>query len=164
MAEAFIIRAAEPADAPVISVFNQRLAWETERRRLDEATIMAGVTAVLTDAGKGAYYVAEVGGRVIGQCSITFEWSDWRNGNIWWLQSVYVDAAWRARGVFRALFEAVQSAACAAGVVALRLYVEADNTLAQEAYRRRGMGQTNYRMFELELPRESAPQPPGIGS
>lgn len=146
-----LIRTAVPADVPIIAEFNRCLAWETERKILPPATILAGVDAVVRDAAKGTYFVAEAGGQVVGQCSITFEWSDWRNGNIWWFQSVYVDANWRSRGVFRSLYEHVRAAAAAAGVVALRLYVEGDNQAAQAAYSRRGMTRTNYQVFEAEL-------------
>jgi len=82
---------------------------------------------------------------------VTYEWSDWRNGNIWWFQSVYVEAGWRIQGVFRSLFEHVHQAAVHQGVVALRLYVEEENENAQEVYRRRGMARTAYRVFEREL-------------
>jgi GNAT superfamily N-acetyltransferase len=151
MGSELLIRTAVPADVPIIAEFNRCLAWETERKILPPATILAGVDAVVRDAAKGTYFVAEAGGQVVGQCSITFEWSDWRNGNIWWFQSVYVDVNFRSRGVFRSLFEHVQAAAVAAGVVALRLYVEGDNAVAQSAYSRRGMSRTNYQVYEAEL-------------
>lgn len=150
---AFAIRTARPEDAPTIADFNQRLAWETEHRQLEPAVIRAGVEAVLRDPAKGVYFVAEAEGRVIGQCSVTYEWSDWRNGNLWWFQSVYVEAGWRAKGVFRALFEHVRRSAVAAGVVGLRLYVEGDNAAAQAVYTRQGMARTGYQVFECELPR-----------
>lgn len=151
MDSSFDIRPALLTDAAEITGFNLRLAWETEHRRLDEEVVRRGVEAVLSDPGKGRYFVADAGGRVVGQCSITHEWSDWRNGDMWWFQSVYVEASWRSKGVFRALFEHVEAAAREAGVVALRLYVEADNVVAQEVYRRRGMSRTNYQVFEREM-------------
>jgi GNAT superfamily N-acetyltransferase len=147
----FGVRLARVTDAPAIVEFNRRLAWETEHRRLEESVLRPGVEAVLGDTAKGVYFVADADGVVVGQCSVTYEWSDWRNGNIWWFQSVYVEAAWRGRGVFRTLFDQVAAAARTAGVVALRLYVEGDNAVAQEAYRRRGMERTSYQVFEMDL-------------
>ncbi len=152
MSQEFVIRPALPSDAAVVAEFNQRLALETEDLRLDPATLRSGVEAVLKDPSKGVYFVAEAEGRVVGQCSITFEWSDWRDGNFWWLQSVYVDAAWRARGIFRGLYDHVRTAAKAAGVVGLRLYVEETNTTAQAVYARRGMHRTGYQVFEEVWP------------
>ena len=98
------IRQACPADAPVIADFNLRLAHETEDLRLPPERVHAGVKALLEDEAKGLYFVAEIDGTVAGQLMLTYEWSDWRNGNIWWLQSVYVKQEFRGRGVFRALF------------------------------------------------------------
>ena len=147
----------------MVTEFNLRLAWETEHKRLDPGVVGAGVAAVLGDARKGIYFVAELapgaegpegggpGSRVVGQCSVTYEWSDWRNGDFWWLQSVYVAAPWRRRGVFQALFEHVRQAAAAAGAVGLRLYVEENNEAAQATYRRHGMTRTAYQVFEREL-------------
>ena len=161
MSDAFTVREAVFADAETIAEYNLRLAWETEHRQLADSVVRAGVEALLRDRTKGEYFVAEslengVDGsvkerRVIGQCCITYEWSDWRNGNMWWFQSVYVAADWRTRGVFRALFQHVHRSAVSQGVVALRLYVEEDNLNAQEVYRRRGMVRTAYRVFEREL-------------
>ena len=152
------IRPARPTDAAVVIDFNLRLAWETEHRRLDPGVLGAGVAAVLADIRKGVYFVAEAGGgsggepaRVVGQCSVTYEWSDWRNGDFWWLQSVYVDADWRRQGVFRALFDHVRAAAVASRAAGLRLYVEENNVSAQATYRRHGMHPTAYRVFEIEF-------------
>lgn len=153
MSLALSIRRAVPADVEVIADFNRRLAFETEHRVLVPETIESGVRAVLADATKGLYFVAEGEGRVVGQCSVTYEWSDWRNGNMWWIQSVYVTAGWRKRGVFRALYDQVRREAELAGVVGLRLYVEVENVAAQAAYARRGMVETSYRVFEIEFPR-----------
>jgi GNAT superfamily N-acetyltransferase len=149
-----LCRSAGPADAQIIAEFNIRLALETEGLRLDPQTILAGVQAVLADPGKGTYFVAETDGRIVGQCSVTCEWSDWRNGMFWWLQSVYVDAEGRRRGVFTALFDhvlAAARAARAARVIGVRLYVEKDNRPAQTVYERRGMTRTRYDVFELML-------------
>ena len=146
------IRSARAEDAELIARFNELLAWETEHRRLAPATIRDGVRAVLADRAKGEYFVAVTAeGRVVGQCSVTYEWSDWRNGNLWWLQSVYVDADWRGKGVFAQLFEHVRESAKAVGAAGLRLYVEGENHTAQAVYHRRGMSRTNYQVFEVEF-------------
>lgn len=149
----FHIRRAVTVDAAAIAEYNLRLAWETEQKRLDRATVRAGVEAVLNDPAKGVYYVADCGGDVVvGQVCVTYEWSDWRNGNFWWLQSVYVEMGWRGRGLFRNLFAHVRREAARAGnVVGLRLYVDEHNAAAQEVYRRRGMKSTSYQVYELEL-------------
>lgn len=143
------IRPARPSDAPVIADFNARLAWETEHLRLDPCTVAAGVEAILQDPAKGLYFLAESRGAVIGQCSVTGEWSDWRNGLFWWLQSVYIDQAHRGRGVFRLLFEHVRRTALATGAIGLRLYVEQENLAAQDTYRKVGMNRTRYEVFEM---------------
>ena len=136
----------------MIADFNLRLAQETEDLRLDPACVRAGVEALLKDPGKGIYYLAEDERAVAGQLMITFEWSDWRNGNIWWLQSVYVEPRFRRAGVFRALFRHVQqSAARSPDVWGLRLYMHAENARARASYERLGMKQTQYQVFELDL-------------
>src|SRR5439155_7422219 len=96
------IRRATPADVPLIVDFNCRLATESEAKTLDTSVLTAGVTAAMDDPNKGPYYLAADGDAVLGQTQITFEWSDWRNGWIWWIQGVYVRAEARQRGVFRA--------------------------------------------------------------
>jgi len=132
------------------------LAWETEQLRLDPAIIRPGVAAILRDPAKGAYYVAESGGAVVGQVMITYEWSDWRNGNFWWLQSVYVQEACRARGIFKALFaHVVAQAALQKDVIGLRLYMEADNHRARQVYQRLGLVQTHYQVFERIFPKSA---------
>ena len=131
---------------------NLRLALETERRQLDPATVAAGVNALLADAAKGIYFVAEADGQPVGQLLITREWSDWRNGDFWWIQSVYVMEPFRGRGIFRALFEHVHALAKAChDVCGLRLYVEANNSRAQEAYCRLGLTKTDYELFETDF-------------
>ena len=147
------IRRAISSDAPVIATFNAAMARETEHLELDPVRLLAGVEAVLSDPAKGFYTVAESNaGNVVGQLMITFEWSDWRNGNFWWIQSVYVDAPARGTGVYKRLYEHIRHAAAEAGnVCGLRLYVERDNTRAQEVYRRQGMQATAYQMFEVDF-------------
>ncbi|QEL15156.1 GNAT family N-acetyltransferase [Limnoglobus roseus] len=144
------IRPANLADAAVIAEYNRRLAWESEHVRLDEAVLLAGVTAGLEDPHKGFYTVAERGGEVVGQTLVTFEWSDWRNGWFWWIQSVYVREDARRGGVFRALYQHVQERATAdPTVIGLRLYVEADNARAKQTYRSLGMTDTSYGLLEI---------------
>jgi GNAT superfamily N-acetyltransferase len=146
------IRQATPADARVIADFNIRLALESEQISLDPACVSAGVASLLADPAKGIYYLAEIDGAVAGQLMITYEWSDWRNGNIWWLQSVYVREDARGQGVFRALFEHLQRLAVASkGVCCLRLYMHSENTRARRSYERMGMKPTHYEVFEMEL-------------
>ena len=147
------IREALADDAPVIIEFNRRLAWETERKRLDPAKLAAGVAGVFGKPGRGRYFVATTaeGGaqRVVGQLMITYEWSDWRNGFFWWIQSVYVVPVQRRRGLYQLLHEHVRAlAARTDGVYGLRLYVERDNENAQRTYRRMGMEETAYRIYE----------------
>jgi len=152
----FEITAATPADAETVAAFNVALAAESEDLRLDPATVRSGVEAVLTDLSKGRYFVArltgpEVRGAVIGQLMVTVEWSDWRNGPLWWVQSVYVRADHRRRGVFRALFRHVLEAARAEGSPAVRLYVEEHNKSALATYASLGLGPTGYLVLEHPL-------------
>src|SRR5436190_9680983 len=142
------IRPAEPRDAETIANFNAMMARETEDLHLDPATAVAGVKAALEDANKAIYLLAEIDGRVAGQLMITHEWSDWRNGDLWWIQSVFVAPEFRRRGVFRALYERARDEAKRAGAVGLRLYVEQHNLTAQETYRSLGMKLTHYRVME----------------
>lgn len=150
MSELFFIREAKLDDWPAIVEFNLRLAEETEGLRLDPGILEAGVKAALADAAKARYFVAEKpSGELIGQLMHTWEWSDWRNGQIWWLQSVYVLGEYRGAGVFRSLFHFLrQQARETAGVVGLRLYVEDHNEQAQGVYNRLGMKAAGYRVFE----------------
>jgi GNAT superfamily N-acetyltransferase len=143
------VRPAGAADHARIVDYNLRMARESEGLELDPAVVAEGVAAVLADEAKGSYFVAALGGEVVGQVMVTVEWSDWRNGPMWWLQSVYVEAEHRGRGVFRALYEEVVAAARRGGVRALRLYVEEGNQGAQEVYRRLGMRRSGYLVFEL---------------
>jgi len=145
----FPIRPAGPGDCEIIAEFNCRLAAETEGKRLNPETVLAGVEAVLTDDRKGRYFVACHDGRIIGQLMHTFEWSDWRNGDIWWLQSVYVHPDFRRQGVFRALATHLQTLADEdPGVVGLRLYVENDNARALQTYESLSFVDAAYRVME----------------
>lgn len=144
-----VIRSAQFDDWPTIADFNTRLADETEGKRLEPDTIAQGVRTLLSQPQHGRYFVACIQGRVVGQIMHTREWSDWRNGEIWWLQSVYVVSEFRQRGVFRALFAHLQSLAQASSdVIGLRLYVEEHNTRAQEAYLTLGLKRAGYTVME----------------
>lgn len=145
----FDIRSAQAEDWEVIADFNSRLAAETEGKLLNPETINAGVRALLADAKHGRYFVAMDNGTVIGQIMHTREWSDWRNGEIWWLQSVYVLPEYRHRGVFRSLYQHLeQIARNSSEVIGLRLYVETHNERAQEAYCRLGFRDASYTVME----------------
>jgi ribosomal protein S18 acetylase RimI-like enzyme len=143
------IRPATLADLDTVCEFNVRLAQESEGKTLAADLVRAGVRALLEDAGKGRYLVAESQGAVVGQLAVTFEWSDWRNGWFWWIQSVYVHADARKSGVFRALFDHLRTQANNEGVIGIRLYVEEDNQIAQATYERLGLAWTNYRVMEI---------------
>ena len=146
------LRDASLADLEVIVEFNARLAHETEDRELDRAVLTGGVAALLRDATKGRYFVAEQAGDVVGQVMVTYEWSDWRNGQFWWIQSVYVRADSRGAGVFKALFAHVSRLAQSQPeVCGLRLYVEEDNASARAVYARLGLRPTTYGVMEREL-------------
>ena len=144
------IRLANNSDAPFIADCNIRMAFETEQRRLDPTTVAAGVGALLNDVNKGAYFIAQADGKPVGQMLITYEWSDWRNGWFWWVQSVYVREESRRAGVFRALFHHIQTEAEAdPNVIGLRLYVERENGRAKTTYRALGMVDTPYEILEI---------------
>jgi GNAT superfamily N-acetyltransferase len=144
-----LVRPARPGDADVIIAFNRLMAAETEGKNLDPDILAAGVAAMLRDPNKGRYFVAEKDGRIVGQLGVTLEWSDWRNGNFWWIQSVYVAQDARRHGVFRKLYEHVlQEARQAVNVIGVRLYVEHDNQIAQATYRKMGMVMTGYQVME----------------
>ncbi len=151
-----LVRRAVPADADVIADFNSRMALETEDHRLDPSTISAGVRAALADEKRALYFVAEVDGRVVGQTLVTFEWSDWRNGFLWWFGSVYVLPEHRGRGVFRAIHDRIEREARAAGGVGLRLYVWNANARAQATYAKLGWTDANYRVMERMFPLSGA--------
>jgi ribosomal protein S18 acetylase RimI-like enzyme len=156
----FFIRDGVAADAPLIAAFNAAMARETEALELDPNRLLAGVRAVFDDPAKGFYLLAEQDSEVIGQLLITYEWSDWRNGVFWWIQSVYVQPEARGRGVYNRLYrEAVQRAERQGDVCGLRLYVERENERAQRVYRRLGMSPTAYRMYETDFVLERNPTP-----
>lgn len=142
------IREADIGDLEVIVRFNREMARETEERQLDPATLRAGVNALLSDPARGRYYLAEEEGEVLGQLLVTTEWSDWRNGEIWWIQSVYVAPEHRRRGVYSALHRHVRQRARRLGAVGLRLYVDRENRGARRSYEELGMERARYAMYE----------------
>lgn len=145
------IRRAQPKDLETIVAFNARLAEESEGVRLDWARLRSGVEALLRDETRGFYLLAESDGSPIGQLALSYEWSDWRNGLFWWLQSVYVRPEYRRQGVLNALYERVLELAKGRNVCGIRLYVERNNLGAQAAYRRLGLEPTVFEMYERDF-------------
>ena len=146
------VRQAEARDIPFLVNGNVAMALEAEHKHLDRPTVERGVRAVFESPGHGRYFVAEVDGKVVGQAMYTCEWSDWRCGDFWWFQSVYVAPEARRAGVFRALYRHIENLAKSdPGVCGLRLYVERDNERAQETYLRCGMQDAGYVVMEVDM-------------
>ncbi|MGI8468818.1 MAG: GNAT family N-acetyltransferase [Pyrinomonadaceae bacterium] len=144
-----LIRIATAEDADALVEFNQAMAFETEHKRLDARVLQSGVAGVFEDERKGFYAVAETGGKIVGGLMITFEWSDWRDKWFWWIQSVYILPNERGRGIYRRLYEFVKwKAQMSNDVCGFRLYVERENTAAQDVYKKLGMAESYYLMFE----------------
>jgi ribosomal protein S18 acetylase RimI-like enzyme len=143
------IRLARPGDAKAIVAFNSAMALETEGKRLFPEVIGAGVRSLLRRPKAGFYLLAETKAQIIGVLMITKEWSDWRNGAFWWIQSVYVRPEFRRKGVYRRLYRHIQQLARKDPTVCgFRLYVERENRRAQATYRALGMEKTRYLVFE----------------
>ena len=152
------IRNASRADIDRIAEFQQAMALETENRTLDPSVSTPGITAIFDDPLKGFYIVAVSSsdegsaGEVVGSLLITYEWSDWSNANHWWIQSVYVDAAWRRKGVYRTMYEHILALTRdRSDICSIRLYVERTNTIAQQTYKTLGMSHSHYDMYEMDL-------------
>ena len=143
-----LIRQAVYSDGPSIIDFQLRMAWETENIRLEPEIVTKGVDAVFGDQSKGRYYVAEAGDRVIASLLITFEWSDLRNCNVWWFQSVYVVPEYRRQGIFRKMYGHIKVLAGEQDIAGLRLYVETKNSRAQKTYEALGMSSEHYAFYE----------------
>jgi len=138
-------------DAEAIAIQNIYLAKESEHILLNLETVLSGVKALLSDKKKGFYLVAEENDSIIGQLMITFEWSDWRNKPIWWVQSVYVQKKWRKKGIFTQLLDYIQQKARRQGVMFLRLYMHKQNKSALKVYEKTGWKQDPYMVYHLEL-------------
>ena len=146
------IREATTDDLDDVVRFNAAMAMETERKTLEQDVLTSGVRHALADPAKGRYFLAEIDGSVVGQLMFTLEWSDWRDGWFWWIQSVYVDRAFRRQGVFSALYRHLADLASSSpDVCGLRLYVEGDNAAARQVYDALGMDMTGYRVMEMPL-------------
>jgi GNAT superfamily N-acetyltransferase len=143
------VRRARAEDAATLIDFQHRMARETEEIELDPGTLSRGVAGVFAEPSRGTYWIAEEATIVVGALLVTHEWSDWRNGTVWWIQSVYVTPERRGQGVFRRLYEHLRAAVEASpDVKGLRLYVDRRNRAAQRAYERLGMTKEHYELFE----------------
>ncbi len=143
------VRIAKPEDLDAVVEFQLAMAGETEGIELDRDTVTEGVAKVLDDVNKGVYYVAEKRGEVIGSLLTTFEWSDWRNGTVLWIQSVYVLPEYRRKGVYRKLYEYVKGKVSEdPELKGIRLYADKMNSGAHEVYRKLGMTSDHYITFE----------------
>ena len=144
------IREAEKYDIPVIAKFNQALAKETEDIKIDYETLVSGISNAL-NREECHYFLAELNGKVVGQIMITYEWSDWRNGIMWWIQSVFVSPEYRGKGIFRSIFYHVEQLAKKhPDVKTLRLYVMKNNLPGKSTYEALGMTNSGYVVYEKE--------------
>ncbi|MEC4891268.1 MAG: N-acetyltransferase [Nitrospira sp.] len=151
-----LIRPARIEDVEAIAAFSAAMARETEGRMLDRDRLRYGTRSLLETPAHGFFVVAEHQGAnersVVGQLMVTYEWSDWRNAVFWWIQSVYVDPAWRRKGIFRKMHATVMATAKAdPKVCGVRLYVESENRLAQEVYRKVGLKPSSYEVYETDF-------------
>jgi len=143
------IQKAIPDNIELLIDFQQRLAFETENVKLDSETLRRGMKAMFDDPAKGIYYIARDGSEIIGCHMITYEWSDWRNGTVWWLQSVYVIESHRKKGVFKMMYEnLINIIRLDPQIVGLRLYADKTNTRALKVYEAMGMDGSHYTVFE----------------
>lgn len=143
------IHKAQITDCDVIVMFQEKMAWDTEHCKLDHDIVMKGVTAVLENRASGIYYVAVVEKKVVGSLLTTYEWSDWRNGTVIWIQSVYVDPDYRKKGIYRVLYHHIKSIVEKdESLKGIRLYVDESNKSAHQVYSRLGMTGDHYRVFE----------------
>ena len=144
-------RRATDDDLPFLIEGNQSIASETEGVHLSESTLRPGIQAIIEDIHKGIYWVAVNDQKIVGQILVTYEWSDWRNGQIWWIQSVYVWKEARRQGVFKALLNQVTQEALDHSVVELRLYADTTNQKAHQTYLNQGFKTGHYQVFEKPL-------------
>ena len=142
------IRHATIDDANIVADFNIAMALETEGLKLDPDTVVKGVRHLIEHEELGFYLIAVRDDKVAGCLLVTTEWSDWRNGVFWWVQSVYVLPSFRRQGIYRSLYGKVRDLASSKNVCGFRLYVEKENLAAQQTYQKLGMHETHYRMYE----------------
>ncbi len=143
-----MIRKAITGDAADIIDFQQKMAWETENLLLPGDIVTKGVNAVFENDARGQYWVAEENGNIVASLLITYEWSDWRNAQVWWFQSVYVLPEFRRTGIFRSMYLHIKEESEKQNVAGLRLYVETNNNRACLTYETLGMNSEHYRMYE----------------
>lgn len=152
MSNQISIRIGEVNDVDALVSFNRSMALETESKELDVTVLTAGVESLLNNKQHGFYVVAEDLGTatraVVGALMVTYEWSDWRNGLFWWIQSVYIKPGFRRRGIYRQLYQFVKETAAIQGVCGFRLYVEKENRIARHTYEKLGMAESHYVMYE----------------
>ncbi len=153
MKHTITIREAREQDAGVLTEFNRAMARETETLELEYDMVLSGVRNLLRRPEYGFYLIAEQDCSIVGMVMITFEWSDWRDGLYWWIQSLYVVPEFRRQGIFRRFFGHIEERAAESGNVAgIRLYVERDNHVAQRAYESVGIDRTPYQVYEKLSP------------
>jgi ribosomal protein S18 acetylase RimI-like enzyme len=146
------IRKGLPKDNLAISKFQEKMALETENMILASDIVIKGVISVLESEDKGFYLVALKNEVIIGSLLITYEWSDWRNGWFYWIQSVYVDASFRRQGVYKTMYgKILEICNTSTNCCGIRLYVEQENTVAINTYKNLGMEKTNYHMYETAI-------------
>lgn len=145
------IRKGQATDLQALVNFNQAMALETENLQLDSDILALGVGTLLDHPEKGCYLVAEIDGEIAGSLMVTFEWSDWRAKNYFWIQSVYIRPENRRQGIYGKLYQAVKDLAKEqGGAASFRLYVENENIAAQKTYEALGMEQSYYLMYEAK--------------
>lgn len=142
------IRKANSSDIETIAQFNINMAMETENKELPRPIITKGVETMINNPHLGFYLIAEIDGIIAGSLMVTTEWSDWRDGLFWWVQSVYVIEKYRRQGIYSALYNYVKELSASENVCGFRLYVEKENIIAQKTYEKLGMEQTHYYMYE----------------
>lgn len=143
------VRKATTKDIPTIILFQQKMAWETEGIHLDPSVLTEGVKNIFQDVNRGEYYVADENETVVGSLMTTYEWSDWRNGTVLWIQSVYIDKGHRGKGIYKKMYEHIQQIVKKSpDLRGIRLYVDKTNKAAQHVYEKLGMNGEHYQVFE----------------
>ncbi len=148
-----LVRRANKADVPLIVAFNAAMAEETEGLSLDPIVLQRGVEEIFRNPQHGFYIVCEIDNVVHACLMITYEWSDWRNGQFWWIQSVYVQKEFRQQGLYKQMYEFIKTEVKKSkGIAGIRLYVDHNNDKAKEVYKKSGMKKSNYELFEYIRP------------